>query len=86
MRRMPAVSTFFRYTLNVARDPRDLERLTQELATLTPEERARVLAEAARRAHLRPPPRGFTAPVLTGGTAWIGGSLRREELYGDDGR
>jgi len=25
-------------------------------------------------------------PVLRGGTAWVGGSLRREDMYDDDGR
>jgi hypothetical protein len=33
----------------VARDPRDLDRLAAELASLTAEERARVLGAAARR-------------------------------------
>jgi hypothetical protein len=69
----------------VARDARDLRRLAQELASLSPEERARVIADAAR-ARLRPLPKGFTPPVLSGGTRWIGGDLRREDLYGDDGR
>jgi len=69
----------------VARDPRDLRRLAQELAALSPEERARVIADATR-ARLRPLPKGFTPPVLSGGTRWIGGDLRREGLYGDDGR
>lgn len=64
----------------------DLRRLAEDLAALTPEERARVLAEAARRERLRPPPKDFTPPVLMGGTRWIGGDLRRESLYGDDGR
>lgn len=70
----------------MARDARDLRRLAQELAALTPEERARVLAEVAKREALRPPPRGFKRPLLTGGTRWVGGDLRRENLYGDDGR
>jgi hypothetical protein len=69
----------------VARDPRELRRLAQELAALSPEERARVIADATR-ARLRPLPKGFTPPVLSGGTRWIGGDLRREGLYGDDGR
>jgi hypothetical protein len=67
----------------MARDARDLHRLAQELAALTPEERARVLSEATR---LRPPPRDFSPPVLRGGGRWVGGDLRRESLYGDDGR
>ncbi len=37
------------YTSSVVRDHRELERLAAELASLTPEERARVLAAAARR-------------------------------------
>jgi len=69
----------------MARSPEDLRRLAKELAALTPEERARVLAESARD-HLRPPPADFTPPLLTGGTRRIGGDLRRESLYGDDGR
>ncbi len=69
----------------MARDAHDLHRLAQELASLTPEERARVLAEALR-GPLRPPPATFSPPVLTGGTRWLGGELRRETLYGDDGR
>lgn len=69
----------------MARDPRDLRRLAQELAALSPEERAKVIADATW-ARLRPLPKGFTPPVLSGGTRWIGGKLRREDLYGDDGR
>jgi hypothetical protein len=37
------------YTPHVARDPRDLDRLAAELASLTPAERVRVLGAAARR-------------------------------------
>jgi hypothetical protein len=70
----------------MAHDDRELHRLAQELASLTPEERSRVIAEATRLERLRPPPRGFSPPVLTGGTRWLGGDLRRESLYGDDGR
>src|SRR5574337_2224514 len=58
----------------MARSPEDLRRLARELAAsaLTPEERARVLAEAAPRDRLRPP--SFTPPLLAGGTRWIGGT------------
>jgi hypothetical protein len=70
----------------MARDARDLHRLAQELAALTPEERARVLAEAVQGEVLRPPPSNFSPPVLSGGGIWVGGDLRRETLYGDDGR
>jgi hypothetical protein len=69
----------------VARDPKELRRLAQELAALSPEERARVIADATH-ARLRPLPKDFMPSVLSGGTRWIGGDLRREDLYGDDGR
>jgi hypothetical protein len=69
----------------MGRDPRDLRRLAQELAALTPEERARVIEEASRGTRLRPPPLDFTPPIIKGGT-WVGGDLRRESIYGDDGR
>ncbi len=62
------------------------ERLVRELAALAPEDRARVVAEAAHRGFHRSPPAKFSVPVLKGGTAWVGGELRREDLYGGDGR
>jgi len=65
------------------RDKRHLERLVRELAELTPEDRAHVVSEAARRQLRRAK---FSAPILRGGTGWVGGELRREELYGDDDR
>lgn len=74
------------YILGMARDPKDLQRLTQELAALSPEERAKVISDATRREKFRPPPKGWKPPVLSGGTHWDGGSLRREEMYDDDGR
>jgi hypothetical protein len=70
----------------MAADPDHFERLVQELADLAPDERARLIAAAVRRAkstRLRP---RFRAPTLTGGSAWIGGDVRREDIYGDDGR
>ncbi len=67
------------------KDPRELERLAKELADLTPEERAKVLA-AAERSQFRAPPRGWRPKVLTGSKFWDGGSLTREDLYNDDGR
>ena len=70
----------------MARPPDDLRRLAEELAALTPEERAWVLRESARWGRFRPPPADFTPPLLTGGTRWIGGDLHREDQYGDDGR
>jgi hypothetical protein len=65
------------------RDRDHLERLIRELAELTPKERAHVVAEAARR---QLPRIKLSVPILKGGTGWVGGELRREELYGDDGR
>jgi hypothetical protein len=34
----------------------------------------------------RPVPEDWEPPVLEGRGRWIGGSLRREDMYGDDGR
>lgn len=64
----------------------DFQRLVGELAELDPKERTLVVAAAARRR--REPQRSveLVFPMLSGGTGWIGGSLRREEIYGDDGR
>ena len=70
----------------MARDPRDLRRLVEELAALSSEERARVVEEATHPDRFRPPPKDFKVAVLTGGSRWIGGDLRRESVYGDDGR
>ncbi|HCF60790.1 MAG TPA: hypothetical protein DFS52_22665 [Myxococcales bacterium] len=70
----------------MSKDLKKLERLARELASLSSEERAQVLALAERRQKLRPPPRGWRPKVLTGSTHWDAGSLRREELYDDDGR
>ena len=71
----------------MARKPEDLSRLARELAALTPEERAQVLAEVeGQQRQFRPLPQDFQPPVLEGGTGWVGGSLSRDELYGDDGR
>jgi len=66
---------------------RVLERLADELAALSKEERARVLADVASRRRFRTAPPGFKFPVIPNSEGrWVGGSLRREELYGDDGR
>jgi len=75
-----------RYSLTMAsRSSEQLEHLAQELANLTRDDRAKVLADAARLSALRTPAK-FSIPKLTGGTAWVGGELGREHLYGDDGR
>jgi hypothetical protein len=70
----------------MARSRKELQKLAEEFAALSREERARVLALASRRESLRPPPANFQLPLLSGGAAWIGGTLRREDLYGTDGR
>lgn len=70
----------------MARGPKDLQRLTDELAALTPEERAKVMADVRHRKELKSLPRSFRPPKLGVGGQWVGGSLRREEMYGDDGR
>lgn len=70
----------------MAAEPKHFERLVSELSQLSEDERALLLAEAARRAKTLPKRREFTRPTLSGGDAWIGGELRREDLYGDDGR
>lgn len=73
--------------MTMARDPRDLKRLAEELAGLTPEERSRVLADVASRRPPRRLPKDFRPPRFrSSGGQWVGGSLRREELYGDDER
>lgn len=78
--------TLMRYSLIMAsRSSEQLEHLAQELANLTREDRAKVLADAARLSAPRTAAK-FTIPKLTGGTAWTGGELGREQLYGDDGR
>lgn len=39
-----------------------------------------------RKEQLKPLPRGFKPPRLGVGGQWVGGTLRREEIYGDDCR
>jgi hypothetical protein len=70
----------------MARDPRDLRRLVEELVALA--RRSARASSTSRRIpdRFRAPPKDFKVPVLTGGTRWIGGDLRREDIYGDDGR
>jgi len=70
----------------MARSREELQKLAEEFAALSREERARVLALASQRESLRPPPANFQLPLLSGGAAWVGGTLRREDLYGADGR
>ncbi len=54
---------------------------------LSPEERAAVIEEARRADQKdRPLPPNFSPPTLKLGGPWTGGSLRREDIYGDDGR
>jgi len=68
-----------------SRSSEHLAHLAQELAQLTREDRAKVLADAARLSGLRDHGK-FIRPRLTGGTVWVGGDLTREQFYGDDGR
>ncbi len=70
----------------MARDPLELRRLIEERAALSPDERACVIDQATKAERFRPLPRNFALPVLEGGTRWIGGDLRREDLSDDDGR
>ncbi len=70
----------------MVRDSRDLRRLIEELAALSPDERTRVIDEATEAKRFRPLPKDFALPVLRGGARWIGGDLRREDLCDDDGR
>jgi hypothetical protein len=58
----------------------------RELAELDPADRARLVAEAARRAKSLTQRSAFRRPTLSGGNVWVGGDLRRDDLYGDDGR
>jgi hypothetical protein len=68
-----------------SRSSEQLEHLARELAELTREDRAKVLADVARLSASSAPSK-FSVPKLTGGTAWVGGNLGRDQLYGDDGR
>ena len=70
----------------MGRDPKELQHLADQLAALTPEERAKVLLEVKRHKEFKPLPRNFKPPKLGAGGKWVGGSLRREDLHGDDGR
>jgi hypothetical protein len=74
------------YARHMAANPDDLERLVRELADLPPVERARIVAEAVRRAKKLPSSSRFHRPILTGGAGWVGGDLTRDQLYDDDGR
>jgi hypothetical protein len=71
---------------HMASDPKDFDRLAGELAKLPASDRARIMAEATRRAKKLPIGSQFRRPTLGGGDEWVGGGLSREELYGDDGR
>lgn len=71
----------------MARDARNLKRLADELTALTPAERASVLADVRSRRRPRPLPKDLRPPVLRdSGGRWIGGDLRRDSTYDDDGR
>ncbi|MEZ4300213.1 MAG: hypothetical protein R3B70_35025 [Polyangiaceae bacterium] len=70
----------------MAHDAHHLERLVRELAELAPEEREHVVSEVERLQAVESTKARFVVPKLKGGTAWIGGDLRREDLYGDEGR
>lgn len=74
------------YPEGMSTDPKELERLAMELAALSAEERAKVIAVATQASRFRPFPRDWKPPVLSGGTHWDAGPLSREDLYGDDGR
>ena len=75
-----------RYSLQMAaQNSENLEHLARELAKLTVEDRAKVLANVARLNDPRAPAK-LTVPKLSGGSAWTGGELTREQLYSDDGR
>jgi hypothetical protein len=63
-----------------------LERLARELAALDSADRAQVLADANRLKKSGGAHRKLQIPKLSGGSAWVGGDLRREDLYGSDGR
>lgn len=65
---------------------KDIQGLVRALARLEPSERAHIMAEAARHALLRPKPAAPALRVLRGGTEWLGGDLRREDIYADGGR
>ena len=70
----------------MARSRKDLQELAGQLAALSREERARVFALASISGNLRSVPTSFRIPILAGGSAWVGGTLRREDLYDIDGR
>lgn len=74
------------YAHRMVADPKDLERLMREFAELAPAERARLVAESARHAKRLQEGAAFRRPILRGGIGWVGGDLRREDLYGNDGR
>lgn len=69
--------------------PKDFDRLAGgagELAKLPASDRARIVAEAARRAKKLQTDSYFQRLSLGGGDERVGGGLSREELHGDDGR
>lgn len=63
-----------------------IEELVRELAQLDATDQAKVFAGAARLRKASEKARKLYVPVLRGGCAWVGGDLKRESLYSDDGR
>lgn len=63
-----------------------IEELVRELAQLDAADQARVVARAGRLRKASTKASELSIPVLRGGRVWVGGDLRRESLYGDDGR
>jgi hypothetical protein len=70
----------------MAQSNEHLERLVRELAELEPTEHARVVAQAARLRRDSVLRGKLVVPTLRGGGQWLGETLTREDLYGDDGR
>lgn len=70
----------------MAQNGEQLERLARELAALDSTDRAQVLADANRLKKAAGSRQKLEVPKLSGGTEWVGGDLRRDDLYGSDGR
>lgn len=70
----------------MAQSSERLERLVRELAQLDSADQSRVVARAARLRMRTARASKLTIPILHGGSKWIGGDVRREAIYDDDGR